>query len=379
MSKKSFNLLVFAKNLDGGTGTYIQQLKKLEEFSTKDKINVRILALEYPTFRQINDPTIIYFRKRHLYSDYYSLSAFHISRFFSDFFWYIKMVKSVNPSVIVAIDIHCNLIASTAKLLLFKKTPLILTTHININHVLKEKAAPVLSKLLIKLISHLYQYANSNIAVCKGIELNLKKEFHIKTNVTTIYHGIPEKITKNVKKSKSKTIVAIGRMVSQKDYYTILFAFEKTYEQYKKTKLILVGDGPLKKELITFSQTLKSKKNIIFIGWVQNVNSLLQNASIFVLSSHREGFPYTILEAMSQSVPIVATDIEYGPSEALKHGKFGILIPPKDIKAMKEAFIELLSSDSTYADYKHRSFLGSKMFSEEKMLKQYITLIAQLI
>ena len=135
----------------------------------------------------------------------------------------------------------------------------------------------------------------------------------------------------------------------------------------------------MKKELITFSQTLKSKKSIIFTGWVQNVNSLLQNASIFVLSSHREGFPYTILEAMYHSVPIVATDIEYGPSEALQHGKFGILIPPKDIQAMKEAFIKLLSSDSTYADYKHRSTLGSKMFSEEKMLKQYNTLITQLV
>jgi glycosyltransferase involved in cell wall biosynthesis len=375
---KTIKLVIFVKNIDGGTGTYIQQLKKLESLPSSTKINVYILALEYPLFRKIGISEITYFHREHSYPDYYGFSFIEFYKFLSCFFWYTRSLLSLKPDIVLSIDIHCSLIAAISKFFFYRHIPLVLTTHNNIQDVLKKKASPLLSKMLIKLISVCYNQATVNLTVSKGLAKSFKKNFYIRKKIQTIYHGIPFKSQPTPKKMPV-SIVTIGRLTPQKDYYTVVKTFELVYKRYKNIHLFIVGDGPLKKPLIAFSRTLKSKKNIHFTGWVQHPDRILLKASIFILSSYREGFPYTILEAMSYGIPIIATDIPYGPSEALKKGKYGILIPSEDIGSMNKSLMRLLTSSSTYDRYQLASYEGSLVFSEEKMLNKYRKLFFKIL
>jgi glycosyltransferase involved in cell wall biosynthesis len=68
----------------------------------------------------------------------------------------------------------------------------------------------------------------------------------------------------------------------------------------------------------------------------------LKNAAVFVLSSHVEGFPSVLLEALYLGTPIVATRCPSGPAEILDDGRYGLLVPPNDQIKLSEAIGALL-------------------------------------
>ena len=74
-------------------------------------------------------------------------------------------------------------------------------------------------------------------------------------------------------------------------------------------KLWILSDGYMKQRLMQSSETIR---NVTFYGWVENIYEYLSKADIFVLSSKREGFGLALVEAMSQGLPVVATDTHFG-------------------------------------------------------------------
>jgi glycosyltransferase involved in cell wall biosynthesis len=68
----------------------------------------------------------------------------------------------------------------------------------------------------------------------------------------------------------------------------------------------------------------------------------MRAADGFVLSSRSEGFGNDLVEAMGCGTPVAATDCPYGPADILGHGKFGILVPPRDPEALADALARLL-------------------------------------
>jgi glycosyltransferase involved in cell wall biosynthesis len=98
---------------------------------------------------------------------------------------------------------------------------------------------------------------------------------------------------------------------------------------------------------------LKSKRlgledKLIFTGFRSDIKEVLASIDVFVMPSLLEGLPMTLLEAMAMGTPIVATDID-GITEVLDNGKTGLLVPPKDTKALTDAITYLLvHSDKAY-------------------------------
>ena len=143
------------------------------------------------------------------------------------------------------------------------------------------------------------------------------------------------------------TVLCVARMVPDKDLLTLLSAFEIVVSRRPDARLQLVGDGPLRREILTAGGRLPHGR----FQWLPGRNDILplyHQASLFALSSLKEGFPNVVLEAMACGLPVVATRVG-GLEEAVEHGRTGLLARPRDPEALAGLMLELLNDDKRRA------------------------------
>jgi glycosyltransferase involved in cell wall biosynthesis len=100
----------------------------------------------------------------------------------------------------------------------------------------------------------------------------------------------------------------------------------------------------MRRKLEEYVKSNSLQDDVIFTGYVkENIMEYINRFDIFAFPSHMEGLPYVILEAMSAEKAIVASDIN-GIPEEIVNGVSGILVPPRDPKALSEAIISLLNN-----------------------------------
>lgn len=375
---ESLRFLILTKNIDGGTGTFVFNLLKIEKLFKKPKLEVRVAVLEKPKYRYINKgikEKFIFLRKAGFYPDKYIIFSKTPTLFWQELIWVNKLIKSYNPDLVLGIDVHANLLIQINKLLFFQNTKTLLTTHIDLGKTIMAKSGFLANFFLKKIIGFLYNQANTLVCVSKSLGQDLSKTFKIKKRISVIYNGysnlksrqkVPEKPLK-----KSYTIITVARLVEQKDHQTLIKAFRLVQEKLPNTKLLIASDGPLKQDLMKLVSRLGLSRKISFLGWVKDISPYLKKSDIFVLSSKREGFGYVLIEAMSYGKPIISTNTPYGPSEILDNGKYGILVPMGDEEAMKKAILKLLTDKKKYHYYAKKAFERSKFFSLDKMLMSY--------
>ncbi len=170
-------------------------------------------------------------------------------------------------------------------------------------------------------------------------------------------------------------LLSVGRLNPQKGMDVLLRAFALLRDQVSvKTQLWIVGDGPLRKSLEDLAKSLKIEQDVFFFGWrsQEELASFYSSADIFVLSSHYEGMPNVVLEAMACGLPIVATDVS-GTGEIIGHGENGYLVKPDDPtdlafflkKMLHSGEMEKMSADS---------LLKSKSYDWQQVANGYIKL-----
>ena len=151
----------------------------------------------------------------------------------------------------------------------------------------------------------------------------------------------------------SKQIISVGSLGVRKGTYDLLEAIPKVLESYPDAIFILVGDG----EVETVNNIIKKNdliENVRVPGWLNfnQVKEIYLSSSIFVLPSHYEGMPMSILEAMSFGLPVISTDIN-GIPDIILDGETGLIIEPSKINELSSAIIKLLQN------YQYRLILGS--------------------
>jgi glycosyltransferase involved in cell wall biosynthesis len=134
--------------------------------------------------------------------------------------------------------------------------------------------------------------------------------------------------------------LAIGRLLPQKDYPTLLQAFAPLARS--PARLLIAGRGPLLDELQQQAQLLGIATQVMFLGVRQDIASLLAAADGFVLSSAWEGMPNVVMEALAAGTPVVATQVG-GVPELVTTGKSGLLAPPRDPAALSQAMGQLMA------------------------------------
>jgi len=163
----------------------------------------------------------------------------------------------------------------------------------------------------------------------------------------TIYNGVDiERYKPNGLRSEACPVVrigAVGRLVVEKDYPTLLAALAILKDGHVRFLAEIAGDGPLASELKECALALGLRDVLVFRGPCDNVPAFLQELDIYVLSSRHEGMPIAVLEAMATALPVVATRITAIP-EIIEDGRTGVLVPPGDPAALAAA-ISALAGD----------------------------------
>ena len=122
-------------------------------------------------------------------------------------------------------------------------------------------------------------------------------------------------------------VTKIASLTEQKGHEILIEAAGIIVEKNRNVIFLIVGDGPRKEELIGLVNEKKLSNYFIFTGIRNDIPKIFKITDIFVLSSHWEGLPITVLEAMASKIPVVVTDVG-GNEEVVLNNKTGIIVPP---------------------------------------------------
>jgi glycosyltransferase involved in cell wall biosynthesis len=170
----------------------------------------------------------------------------------------------------------------------------------------------------------------------------------------------------------TRVVGSVGRLNYQKNYKLLLRAFADVTNQTRKNiQLLLVGEGPERKNLENLAIELNISRNIKMIGERNDIPEIISIMDIFVLPSFLEGMSNTILEAMCAGIPVVASDVG-GNSELVENGKSGFLFESNLLEGLKECIGKLASDDSLRKSMGERGKkIAEEGFSVPVMVKKY--------
>jgi len=142
----------------------------------------------------------------------------------------------------------------------------------------------------------------------------------------------------------------IGRLAPTKGLTYLIEAFSKVKQKMPSAHLVLFGDGACRAELEEQASKLSCSDSIHFLGHRDNIEQLIKGMDVFILSSIAEGMPRAILEAMAAGIPCIATEAG-GIPEIINTPDVGLLVPPMDENALKDAMITLANAPAQKLKY----------------------------
>lgn len=171
------------------------------------------------------------------------------------------------------------------------------------------------------------------------------------------------------------TLLFLGRLEKDKGVYELLHAFANLVQTHSQARLIMGGVGDLAglKEL---AESLHIQENVDFPGWVvgQQKDALLRKTDVFVLPSHIEALPVSMLEAMSYGLPTVICPVGSIP-ETVQDGKEALFVPVADVVALTAALNRLCAS---YALRRTMGEVAQQTYAENYSLSSVLPKITAL-
>lgn len=293
-------------------------------------------------------------------------------------------LRNNKPKVIVSTIYASNIIVALSHFLTRSDSRLVLRIA-NTPSVYHSSSSPkdITSRHLLPLS---YQRADEIIAISRGVKQDLVKSFSVpESKISVVYNPIdlkrvdqlstvdPDHPWFTVGDGEFETIVGMGRLTPQKDFETLLRAFERVHDRRSNTRLVVFGEGERRPALTSLANHLGIEEAVSLPGYVKNPYRYLSNADLFVLSSAWEGFGNVLLEALACECPIVSTDCPNGPREILADGKYGRLVPVGGVDAMKTAIIESLKEPNSPGELRDRA----SEFDVEDIVDQYETVLTK--
>jgi len=196
-------------------------------------------------------------------------------------------------------------------------------------------------------------YFDRIITVSIEIEEDLNKKINPR-KIMTIHNSVdissikPVKSADDIKNelgvsSNRLLIGAVGRMVAIKGFDILLSAVRIMITAKPEILLLLAGDGPLRPALMQRAQELNISENVMFLGFREDIVDIINCIDIFLISSHHEGIPTVMLEAMALKKAVISTNVG-GIPEVIEDGVTGILVSTGDAELLAIACLRILEN-----------------------------------
>jgi len=179
---------------------------------------------------------------------------------------------------------------------------------------------------------------------------------------------------------REKTIVNVGRLENQKNQMLLIKAFEKIKDEFNEYKLIIYGDGTLKKSLQDYITNNNLTERVILAGEVEDLNEKIYKSSLFVLSSDYEGMPNALIEAMCLGIPVISTDCPCGgPRMLIDNNENGLLVEVNNQEQLSEAIKKILSNNEYAKELGIKASRLSEKVSSDVIDKEWLEFIKKII
>ncbi len=251
----------------------------------------------------------------------------------------IRLFRAERPALVHAHTSKAGLLCRFAGLL--TRTPVLFTAHTwsfdDASSRFQQAITVPLERLAArrggKIIT--VSEANARTAIAKAVGNP--------SDLVTIWNGMPDTALRAAPGSReNRTVVMVARFAPQKNQHALVEALARVHLS-KPWKLLLVGDGPTRRDVESLASSLKFDGEVVFLGDRGDVGQVLASADLFVLSTNWEGLPLSILEAMRSGLPVIATAVG-GCSEAVTEGVTGFLVGRNDVPELAGRLERLLSS-----------------------------------
>ena len=184
------------------------------------------------------------------------------------------------------------------------------------------------------------------VTVSDAIRRYIESDISIPASrMLTVHNGILETGGGFVPRPErsSVTFMTVGRLASIKNHAMMLRAFQQLAKTQPQARLVIVGDGPERQAIESYIRQHRLEDKVTLPGFRDDIDTLLREADVFLLTSRYEGISIALLEAMRAGLPAIGTAVG-GIPETILDGKTGLLVAPDDDTALVRAMTALAGS-----------------------------------
>ncbi len=255
---------------------------------------------------------------------------------------------------------------------LARSTPILITAHNSwpfTGSSLSHRVSGLLSGFSLRRCSRV-------IAVSGAVRYDIIHRAGVRDHrVITIYNGIrPVQAATasfeigELMGDKTFVVGTVARLIPAKGISDLLEAAKRVKEEAPYVCFLIAGDGPYKEAFIREQRNLGLGDTVFFLGHRDDVPDILSRLDLFLLPSHSEGLPLTILEAMAAGKAVLATRVG-GIPEVIVHGENGLLVPPNSPGELASGILKLMADRELLTSLGER---GRKTFIEGFTLERMI-------
>jgi len=267
--------------------------------------------------------------------------------------WIVGYLRKTGPTALLAAKDRAGRVAVLARKLSGVSTRIVLRLGMHLSESLKDK------NFLQKAMRYyparwFYPKADAIVCVSRGVVDDLVNitgmpysRFRVVSNpvVTPELHRLASEPLQDdwFTSPDMPSILAVGRLTLQKDFYTLIHAFARLLT-HLECRLLILGEGSERTRLETEIRRLGIQDAVRMPGFSSNPYAYMANADLFVLSSVFEGSPNVLKEALALATPVVSTDCKSGPREILQDGLYGPLVQTGYAEGLAQAMKRVLDN-----------------------------------
>ncbi|HEX7044411.1 MAG TPA: glycosyltransferase [Burkholderiales bacterium] len=263
----------------------------------------------------------------------------HLARYF----------RRERPRAMLSAMTHANVAALFAKKLAGVATRMVVSEHASWSP--HPRCGPRIREPAIRALARrVYGAADRVVAVSNGVARELVDRARLSAaHVEVVYNPID--IDRILALSRTPiehpwyqdtsrpVVLGAGRLAAEKDFATLLRAFE-TVRRVRGARLVILGEGAERARLQVLAAQLGLEGTVELPGFVENPFPWMRRAAVLAMSSLWEGFGNVLVEAMACGTAAVSTDCPSGPAEVLEGGRWGRLVPLGDAAALAAAIVD---------------------------------------